>query len=356
MHKYTKKQIVKSIKFWQNILEENTLDDYKRFFCKDKDAHKFKSMNIAASQHLASAINESCIKNWQKDDICIYNGSSYMNKTRLHEHASLYINERQQTTQPTSELIEKLKQYCKHDARDWPNGISRFEDMFKIEAYDYDPSGKIAGNIILLDFPFDTTHCTLSQHINRISRIALSLGYNYVVHEETGIEQISGKKFNYVSIQFEATYFSSNVKYGDILWHVAPKSYASKIMKYGLLPNNKNQTGFSYESRVYCFVDKNDELFSMYAGASRKQSKTFILSDKLKDELKDWYQLVQDKTTGKLFDTKEFVVFAIDTSKLKDTMFFRDNTFDIDGNFVAAYTMQAIPPNAIKLVDEFVTD
>lgn len=55
-----------------------------------------------------------------------------------------------------------------------------------------------------------------------------------------------------------------------------------------------------------------------------------------------------------LFDTHEFSVLAIDTAKLEDVKFFRDNTFDIDGDFIAVYTDQAIPPNAISYVDDII--
>ena len=89
-----------------------------------------------------------------------------------------------------------------------------------------------------------------------------------------------------------------------------------------------------------------------YAAVSGKRSKKFILNDKLKDEIIDFYEELQKKTDGVLFDTHEFAVLAIDTTKLEDVKFFRDNTFDINGNFIAVYTDQAIKPAAISLVDE----
>ena len=60
--------------------------------------------------------------------------------------------------------------------------------------------------------------------------------------------------------------------------------------------------------------------------------------DKLKDEIMDFYEELQKKTDGVLFDTHEFAVLAIDTAKLEDVKFFRDNMFDIHGNFIAVYT------------------
>lgn len=251
-------------------------------------------------------------------------------------------------------LEDKLKQYCKHDIRDWHDGLKMFDHLFHMEAYDYDDANAIAGNVVLVDFPFNMSHCTLEQHVDRMSRIAMLFGYNYVAHEPSKTICIDGADYCYASVQFEATYFSSNVRYGDILWHVTPSSYASKILKSGLLPSNKNKHGFSYSSRVYCFIDKHEQLFKDYAKSSSKQSKKFILDNDMKDELKSWYELVQEKSTGKLFDTREFAMLAIDTTKLGDVKFFRDNTFDICGSFVAVYTMQAIPPQAISIACTFI--
>lgn len=75
-----------------------------------------------------------------------------------------------------------------------------------------------------------------------------------------------------------------------------------------------------------------------YAATSGKRSKKFILNDKLKNDIMDFYEEVQKKTDGVLFDTHKFVVLAVDTTKLEDVKFFRDNAFDINGNFIAVYT------------------
>ena len=40
-----------------------------------------------------------------------------------------------------------------------------------------------------------------------------------------------------------------------------------------------------------------------YAAVSSKRSKKFILNDKLKDEIMDFYEELQKKTDGMLFDT-----------------------------------------------------
>ena len=91
-----------------------------------------------------------------------------------------------------------------------------------------------------------------------------------------------------------------------------------------------------------------------YAAVSGKRIKKFILNDNLKHDVLDFYKELQKKSGGILFDTHEFAVLAVDTAKLEDVKFFRDNTFDINGDFIAVYTDQAIPPSAISYVDDIV--
>ena len=130
--------------------------------------------------------------------------------------------------------------------------------MFNVECYDPDSSGNIYGNIMLDEFPFDISEHTIEYHVNLMSRRALLLGYNYVDHRIASIFDENGVKCCIASIQFEATYFSSNVKHGDILYHVTLKSLVKKILRTGLVPSNNNAHRFNYNSRVFCFIDKHD--------------------------------------------------------------------------------------------------
>lgn len=59
------------------------------------------------------------------------------------------------------------------------------------------------------------------------------------------------------------------------------------------------------------------------------------------------------KLDGAVIDTREFAVLRVDLAKAGDIRLYRDNTFEIDGEFVAAYTEQAIKPDAVELVDSF---
>lgn len=352
-HKYTKNQIIESIKHWKNVLDTMNLvdDQYMKFYNKKPSAVPVKAMNLNVTKMLEEAVLKSCI---QSKDICAYNPNSYMNLKRIYESNAQYLDEKKRETKNTSQLIEMLRSYCKRNTiPDFDD--KQFDEVFSVECYDPDSSGKIYGNIVLDDFPFDVSKHIIEYHVNLISRRAILLGYNYVDHRIASVFNEDGIRCCIASIQFEATYFSSNVKHGDILYHVTAKSLVHKILKNGLMPSNKNTHGFNYESRIFCFIDKYDQIMKEYAAVSGKRSKKFILNDKLKDDVLDFYEELQKKSGGVLFDTHEFSVLAIDTAKLEDVKFFRNNTFDIDGDFIAVYTDQAIPPNAIRYVNDIIT-
>ena len=180
-----------------------------------------------------------------------------MNLNRIYESDVQYLDEKKRETKDTSQLIDMLRSYCKRNTM--PNfNDQQFNEVFNVECYDPDSSGNIYGNIILDEFPFDISEHTIEYHVNLMSRHALLLGYNYVDHRIVSIFDENGVKCCIASIQFEATYFSSNVKHGDILYHVTPKSLVKKILRTGLVPSNKNAHGFNYNSRVFCFIDKCD--------------------------------------------------------------------------------------------------
>lgn len=89
----------------------------------------------------------------------------------------------------------------------------------------------------------------------------------------------------------------------------------------------------SYPPRVYCFVDNNRFLQKWFMANNDKHSKRFVKNDDLFDEFKNWYELSRLKQTGQVFDTNEYVVFEIDTSKIKDIKFYCDNLFFTNGKF-----------------------
>jgi len=119
------------------------------------------------------------------------------------------------------------------------------------------------------------------------------------------------------------------------------------------LPNCASELDFSYPDRVYCFVNLPNNLHVQYAASSNKVNKKFISNDDLKKCATNMYELLCKKASGKVFNTHEFSLLKIDTSKLKNVIFYRDNMFEMYGNFVAIYTMQGIPPDAITKVMDF---
>ena len=351
--KYSKKQIYQAIAYWENKLNEiDYAYDYDNFYCKANKQIPFNSMNIKAPSYLNESIQKSICK--LSNSICVFNPYSYMNLLRCNESYKRYLDEKERKTEDTSKLIDAMSSYCKNNIRKWKYGVDNFNSIFDVSCYDPNAAKTIYGNVVLNNFPFDVTNTPIEKHIELLSRRALLLGYNYVTHDIIKNIIDDGIDHCYASLQFEATYFSSNVKMGDILYHISPKSLSDKILKRGLLPSNKNSYGFNYGSRVYMFIDKYDEIFQNYAAVSNKISKKFITNKKLKDEILDFYEEIQNKSKGVLFNTHEFSIFKIDTNKLNDVKLYRDNTFDIDGNFIAVYATQPIKPDAISLICNFI--
>ena len=120
--------------------------------------------------------------------------------------------------------------------------------------------------------------------------------------------------------------------------------------KVGLVPRNSNSYNFNYSPRIYCFIDRNRDLQKQYASVTGKQNKKYISNDNFDEFLK--YVILQHKNAGVLVDTKEFAIIEIDTTKINNK-FYRDNTFEVNGSFVAVYTTQNIPYQALKIVDIF---
>lgn len=350
---YTKRQILEAIKHWQKKLDELQYDtSYNSFFCKSECKYPSKSINIKAPQYIREAIASSNSK--FNKSICVFNPSSYLNILRLKESNCQYLDEKERQTEDISKLVDAILKYCKNNIKDWKYGIDNFDSIFDLKCYDPNAVGNVYGNILLSNFPFDVSKTSIEKHIEILARRALLLGYNYVAHDIEKTEVDDGIKHCYASVQFEATYFSSNVKVGNILYHVAPKSISRKILSKGLVPSNKNMHNFSYSSRVYMFIDRYDQIMQDYAAVSGKQSKKFVLSSQLKTHVLEFYEELQKKTSGKLFNTHEYTVFAIDTAKLDNIKLYRDNTFDIDGDFIAVYSVAPIPPNAISIVQDFI--
>ena len=266
------------------------------------------------------------------------------------DSAAQSLNESQHETKKTSDLIDMLKKYCFMNlAR--AISPSKFDEVFSIECIEPCFEHSIYNAVALYDFPFDTAQHSVEHHVNVLARRAALLGYNYITHSTSDGDY---PDCALVTIQFEASYFPYEVKPGTVLYHVTPKSIVHKILRNGLVPSNNNAFNYSYSPRVYCFNVNDDMLMRDYAYGSSKQSKKFVLSKDIKDEIQDFFTEIQAKKSGALFDTHEFCVLAIDTAKLKrNTKFYVDSMFEDYGLSPAVFTYDAIPPSAIEVVAEF---
>lgn len=308
-------------------------------------------MNLNSTRYLVEAISRSELH--LDNSYCIFNPYSYLNIVRVNESTRRYLDEKNRETQPTANFVSELFNFCKGNVRNWSYGQKHFDKLFNVGQYDPNSSGKIYGNILLDRFPFIVDHMRIEQIIELLSRHAMLFGYNYVAHDISRRYELDGLYFCEASVQFEATYFSSNVKFGEFLYHVAPKSIAHKILAKGLIPANKNNYGFNYGPRVYMFRDGYNEIAMNYAKTVIKPSKRFILNDKIAKNILNFYRQLEQKQNGILFDTYEFCLFKIDSAKIGNVKLYRDNTFDMNGDFVAVYSVDPIPPKAIEIAAEF---
>lgn len=291
---------------------------------------------------------------------CVFNYNSLANYIRLNESKYVYLDESKIVTKPTKELEDKL--------------LSFYENEFKSSAYisenlekctmfqnEYPVNGGIYGNVIF-SAVVDFAVMSIKEFINKVSRVANLFGYNYVNSDiltaNAQMTSSNGTICNCGSmfVQFEASYVDgTSLIVGNSIYHVTTKNAVRKILsqRKGLLPNSTSEHDFSYPNRVYCFVNLPNNLHVKYASNSSKVNRKFISNEDLKKCATNMYDLLCKKASGKVFNTHEFSLLKIDTSKLKDVIFYRDNMFELSGNFVAIYTMQGIPPDAIVKVLDF---
>lgn len=366
--KYTKKQILEAIQYWQkqldfqestqnSVADTRNLDvkkrDYRNFYCKLPSAST-KSYNVIYDDLISESIEHSA----QTEDVlqnsyCVFNPNSLTNVIRRKQNRFVYLNEVDKQTKNTDELTYEIMKIYQPEFNRLKLRNITLDDIFKIYAYDIDETGEIAGNVTYSMLMPNKD--TAEKYVRLFSRIAYLCGYNYMDHRLSNCV-ISDKDIYEFQIDFEASYFSSNVKVGDILYHVTAESNVDKILKYGLVAGNKNSHGFNYESRVFCFVDKYKHIAKRYAAIAGKESKKFIKNKDIESELMHSYILLKRHTDGVLVNTNRYALLAIDTAKLKDVKFYRDNTFD-DGNgiFFAVFSTQNIIPAAISVVARFNT-
>lgn len=318
---------------------------YKEALRKQSRA-KFSRINLSRNDLLKESIDKSQSK--QLKDICAFNPNSYLNLKIVKEASTVYLDEVEGKTEPFSKFKDFVVRQYDMISNDFP------EKHIELRPYDFDSKKEIAGNIMLYaTLPNDQKKAEI--FVDKISKIALHFGYNYVGHD---IDDMYAPNAYEVQLQFEATYFPGNVKTGDILWHVTTKNIADKVVnqKKGLVPRSESLRGFSYPSRIYCFKVLDKDLMKKYAANSWKSNKRFALkTEDMQKIVKDYWIELMKKELGSVYDTKEFAILKIDTSKL-NCKFYRDNVFEYDDQFVAVYTNSNIPASAIEIVETFERD
>ena len=315
---------------------------HKQMFKKQFEA-KFRAVNLEKDSLLKESISKS--KSRQLDDLCAYNPDSYLNLKIARESEVVYLDEVQGKTEPFSKLKDFIIRQYDLISGDFP------KPRIELQPYDFDDKKEIAGNVMLYAVLPNDQNKTRT-FVNKISKLALHFGYNYVGHDIDDAYAVNAYE---VQIQFEATYFPGNVRHGDVLWHVTTKNIAEKVVnqKKGLVPRSESQRGFSYSPRIYCFKVLDRDLMQKYATNSWKSNRRFIVKDEdMQKVVKEYWIKLMTKEHGSLFDTKEFSILKIDTSKLNNK-FYRDNTFEYKDTFVAVYTTVNIPAAAIEIVETF---
>lgn len=295
-----------------------------------------------------------------KNSLCIFNPFSLTNVMRDNESDKAYVDESEKVTASFNALVEIL--FRLHSS--YSKGCAPIEANIKssrqVFAAEYPNDDNSVYGLVGFSFVFDTSSKPAEYYAKILSKRANLLNYNVVdfnIESENQKVSFNGKQYtlSQFDIQFEATYQDKvDLKLGRYVYHVTTKNNATKILKQGLLPKNTNSYGFRYPDRVYVFVDSHyaSNLAVPYASNSKKRNAKFI-RDVNVDSLVKSYEILMKKLDGTVVDSREFAILKIDLEKIGNVKLYRDNTFEVGGDFVAAYTKQAIPPFAIRIEKEF---
>lgn len=330
-------------------LNESYLTIYK------KKNFSFSFFNVQLNSLIRESLIDSFDESFNKD-ICIFNSESLTNKIIEKQKNFYFLDEDTEKTFETDILIKKLEDFYYKVFKSSAN-ISKLKNSIKVGKFEpISNDKKIYGNILIYA-SVDETIINKDEFLLKLQQIAKKLGYNLV-----NVGKLTTRKpkqnLYHLYIQFEATYFNSNIHKGDFLYHVTTKNNAEKILKNGLIPSNKNLIGIDYPDRVYCFTVKNDTLFKDYLYQSRKKNLKFLkIKDKIEDQLENIYDEVISKNEyGILVNDNQYALLQIDTTKLNNIKFFKDSIFQYninDNPFIAVYTTKTIPAKAISLIKYF---
>lgn len=296
-----------------------------------------------------------------KNCICVFNPFSLTNIIRDNESHKAFVDESEKTTASFEKLKAELFRMHENCSKRCPIIMDNLDASQQVFAAEYPNNDSSVYGLVGFEFIFDTSLHPAAYYAKMLAKKANMLNYNVVDFnldsEDQNVEK-DGKifKLSRFDIQFEAAYQDKiDLKLGRYVYHVTTKNNAGKILKGGLLPSNKNSHGFNYPPRIYTFVDiiSTLHLAEPYASASKKHNKKFIANADA-SKLVDLYKTLMKKECGVVVDTREFSILQIDLEKIGNVKFYRDNTFEVDGKFAAVYTEQAIKPDAIAKMQDFV--
>lgn len=286
-----------------------------------------------------------------------------MNYIRLNESSKLYLSESEQKTEPTEKFILRICRLYTNEFKKNAFIDGNFEKCFNVKMCQQE--GDVYGTL-MFSCVVDTQIVSVSKFVDMFVRFANVYGYNcvdYAVTTPSTLVNVAPNvsyHFAKVSIQLEALYIDgTSVIVGDYIYHVTTANAAEKIINQhrGLVPYNKCKNGFNYDARIYCFTDMTGNIDKEYAKMSGKQNIVFLRKDHkfFTPQVLNMLKVLSMKNDGAVIDLKKFVVLQIDTSKLVDMKFYRDNaTTNAKEDLIAIYTLQNIPYQAISAIKTFV--
>lgn len=288
--------------------------------------------------------------------LCVYNPFSLSNVIRRTECNRMYLTESEKVTAPTNKLkaeLFRLHKSLTSKSREISSNIAQAQELSTAE---YPNSDKSVYGLVVFTFLLDVKFHTMEYYMNMLSRKADLLNYNYIDHQVTDASpNNTANSLQWLQIEFEATYQDKvRLDLSDYVYHVTTKNAADKIIKHGLLPCNKNSNGFHYNDRVYVFTKTamQASVPKAYIGSVKKPNKKFLTYAECEKLVKSYIEL-ERKENGIVVDSREFTILQIDMCKLSNVKFYRDNTFELNGMFMAAFTEQPIKPNAISRLEDF---
>jgi len=340
---------------------------YLKFYRKD-----FGHLTFPYKLDNSACIREAVLKTGSMEsklsdeNVCVFNPFSLTNVMRKLEHGIAYVSESEKKTLSTKELISTMRSFYAKLMSHNKMVQDSLDSSFEAECFLPDKAHKTYG-IVKMSFIIDLSKHDASYYVDAFTRRAHLMNYNMVDYDMVEPQQMDWNGETYectlLTMQFEAACHGSIDLGADrYVYHITTANAARKIMSSGLLPRNTNLKGFRYPDRVYVFIDTEDveKLAKGYAILSGKMNKAHLDDEHLKklpaDEVEsmveEYKDIQQGFSNGLVVDDRKFVLMQIDLEKAGDLKLYQDTSSVYDGKYIAAYTCQPIPANAITCCRE----